>query len=141
MATDLRDGRDTSLATLVGGIVHDAQNLISQQFALLQREIQGEIRQAKNAALSLGAGAGIVALGVVFLLVAAAHALNYYANLPLWGCYGIVGGTVTLIGAALLAYGRREAHDVHLIKPPQTAEALKENIEWLKNPTTSEHRL
>jgi len=140
MATDLQTDREPSVAALVGGIVGDVQNLIGQQFTLLRREIEQELRQAKRATISLSAGTAIAAFGGVLLLVMLVHALHAGTALPLWGCYGIVGGGVTAIGAGLLIYGRREAADVHLVKPPETAEAMKENLQWLSNPTTSDKR-
>jgi len=41
------------------------------------------------------------------------------------------------VGALLLYFGTREAASVHLITPPQTTEALKENVEWLKKQAAS----
>jgi hypothetical protein len=125
------------IAALVGGIVQDGQKLIEQQFALLRREIAGELRRMRNAAISLAIGAGACAVGGILLLVMVVHLLHTYTDLPLWGCYGVVGGALAGTGALLVLLGSRKAADVHLVPPPQTAQALKENVEWLKHPTDS----
>jgi len=65
------------------------------------------------------------------------HVLNKATRLPLWSCYGLVGGALGAAGAGLLAAGRREAEGVRLV-PAQTMEALKENVEWIKEQTTQE---
>lgn len=138
MANEVKSEAEPGLAALVGGIVSDAQKLIEQQFTLLRREIEGEIRQAKTAAISLAVGAGLSVAGGMFVLLTVAHLVHTSTGLPLWGCYALVGGLLVGAGAALLYYGSREAADVHLITPPQTTEALKENLAWLKRQTTSE---
>jgi hypothetical protein len=53
-------------------------------------------------------------------------------RLPLWICYGIVGGGVSAAGLALLLKGREQMGQVQLLPPPETTNALKENATWLK---------
>ncbi len=67
MANQLQTTEEPSLASLVSGILADAQNLIKQQFSLVRTEIIGELRQARNAAISFGVGAGIAAAGAIFV--------------------------------------------------------------------------
>jgi hypothetical protein len=137
MADDLKGKPEPGIASLVSGIMGDGQRLMEQQFTLLRREIEGEIRRVRNAAISLAVGAGVTAVGGLLLIVMVVHLLNAYTDLPLWGCYGIVGGGLAGIGALLLYFGGSEAADVNLISPPQTTAALKENVEWLKHQATS----
>jgi uncharacterized membrane protein required for colicin V production len=129
---------EPGIATLVSGIVSDGQRLIEQQLTLLRREIESALRQARNAVISMAIGAGITAVGGLLLLAMVVHLLHAYTNLPLWACYGLVGGVLVAAGALLLVLGGKEAADVHILAPPQTTEALKENVEWLKHQTTSE---
>jgi hypothetical protein len=137
MADEVKRAAEPGLVSLVGGIVGNAQTLIEQQATLLRREIEGEIRHAQSAALSLAVGTGITTVGSVLLLLMVVHAVQAATAMPLWGCYGLVGGVVVVVGALLLFFGGREAAAVQLIPPPQTTEALKENVEWLKQQTTS----
>jgi hypothetical protein len=137
MAEVLHSPPEPGIASLVSGIVSDGQRLVEQQLELLRREIGYEIRRVRNAAISMAIGAGITALGGLLLIGMVVHLLNAYTDLPLWACYGIVGGALGAIGALLLYFGGMEVADSHLIAPPQTTAALKENVEWLKHTTNS----
>jgi uncharacterized membrane protein required for colicin V production len=128
---------EPGIATLVSGIVGDGQRLIEQQLALFRREIESALRQARNAAISMALGAGVAALGGLLLVAMFVHLLHAYTDLPLWGCYGLVGGVLAATGALLLIIGGKGAADVHLLAPKQSTEAFKENVEWLKHQTTS----
>jgi hypothetical protein len=123
MKGDKKDPADLPLPELVSGIVADAEELIGQQIDLLRSEVLQEIRQAK-------AGSGILS---TMMLV---HLLHKSTRIPLWGCYGLVGGLLGVIGTGLLYSGEKEVADVQLMPPPQTAQALKENIEWVKEQAT-----
>jgi hypothetical protein len=137
MANDARTTEPT-LTALVSGIINDAQELIRQQFHLLRSEIRQELRQARNAAISMGLGVATAAVGALLLILMVVHVIAAYTPIPPWGSYGIVGGALVAIGGGFLYFGQREAADVELAPPPQTAEALKENLAWLKRQTTPE---
>jgi uncharacterized membrane protein YqjE len=122
---------EPDLMALVKEVVNDSETLAGQQLRLLRVELQEELAHAREAALLLGAGAGLVATGGVFSTVALVHALHKATRLPLWCCYGLVGGLLGAAGAGLLASGRERAAGVRL-PPPQTMSALRENLEWLK---------
>jgi hypothetical protein len=138
MAIGVLHEEEPGIASLVGGIADDVQHLLTQQVTLLRREIGVEIRRAKSAAITLAIGAGLATVGGLLLLMMVVYFLNTYTAIPHWGCYGLVCGVPLGTGALLLYLGGREAADVHLLAPPQTIEALKENVTWLKHPTTSE---
>jgi hypothetical protein len=122
------------MAALLGGIVGDVQTLIRQEIALAKVEIQREWDKAKVAAESMMVGAVVLALGAVLLCLAAVCALHEAAALPWWASFLIVGGVLAAAGAVFLYVGRNKAAQVHLI-PPQTAETMKENVQWLRNQT------
>jgi hypothetical protein len=124
------------LTTLLKEIVEDSETLLDQQLSLLRAEVHEQLQRAGEAALSLGAGAGLVATGGALSALMVVHALHKATRLPLWACYGLVGGTLGAWGARLLAAGRREAASVRLLPPPRTAAALKENLTWIKEQTT-----
>jgi hypothetical protein len=129
--------QEPPVSTLLTGIVKDAQDLTRQQFALLKQEVKAELSQAKRAAISLSIGAAILAVGLFFLLFTLVYVLHEVAGLRLWATFGIVGGSLALIGGALLAFGGREASDVHLMPPQQTTEAMKENVEFIREQAAS----
>jgi len=135
MACDIRSTDGPTLSTLVSGIVRDAQDLLRQEVTLAKVEIGQELRKTKEAALSVLAGVAILALSSVFLLLMVVYLIHWATsgNLPLWGCYAIVGGVMALVGLILVYTGRNRAADVHLV-PRQTVETLRENVQWMKNP-------
>jgi len=123
---------EPELTTLVKEIVHDSEALVGQQLRLLRSELQEEMLYVREAAVTLGAGAGLVATGGVFSALALVHALHRATRLPLWGCYGLVGGMLGAAGAGLLATGRRQAEGLRL-PPPRSMAALRENLAWIKD--------
>jgi hypothetical protein len=134
MATDIHNASEPSLASLVSGIINDAQTLIKQEMALARREFTEEIKQTKQAAVSLALGVGVAALGGLLLLLMLVYLLHEEAGLKVWWSYGIVGGLALIIGLSLLLVAKARASEISLV-PPQTAETMKENVQWIKNQT------
>jgi hypothetical protein len=125
---------EPSLTSLVNGIIRDAQDLVHQEIALARREVRDEIEKAKQAVVSLSVGVATAAVGGLFLLLMVVHILQEEAHLKLWMSYLIVGGILAVVGGVLYAMGRTKAGDIRLV-PKQTAETLKENVQWLKRQT------
>jgi hypothetical protein len=124
---------DTATGQLVKGILRDAQDLLDQQVRMFRSELKQEVRQLRSGMVSLLIGAVVATLALILLLGMLVHLLAERTQIPLWGCYGIVGGGLGLVGLALVLGGRKSVSDVHLAPPPASAQALKENVEWLKN--------
>jgi hypothetical protein len=122
------------MASLLGGIVNDLQTLVRQEIALAKTEMLKEWDKAKTAAGAMAVGTGILAAGGFFLLLTLVCVLHELAGLAWWLSFLIVGGVMTLLGLVLFFTGRNKAAQVHVI-PPQTAETLKENVEWIQNQT------
>jgi len=136
MAQDPSPRSETSVATLIGGIVNDAKDLLINEFTIAKLEIQQELRKTKSAALALAMGAGIMGIGGLFLMLMCVHGLVVLLEIPLWGSYGLVGGLLFLVGAILLARGKQTAEQIDVI-PPKTASTLRDNAQWIKEQTTS----
>jgi hypothetical protein len=127
---------EPSLSSLVGGIINDIQVLMKQEVALARREIAEELQKAKQAAISLGIGLGIASVGGLLLVFMLIFLLNWAVPaIPLWAAFGIVGGLLLLAGIALLALAKKKAESIHVV-PERTAETMKENLQWIKNPTS-----
>jgi uncharacterized membrane protein len=136
MATQSSPGPDASLASLVGGIINDAKDLLLHEFTMAKLEMKDELNKTKTAAVSLAIGAGISAVGGLLLILMLVHLLAALTPIPLWGSYGIVGAVLLLVGVILLISGKRTAEQVDVV-PPRTVATLKENAQWLKEQTTS----
>jgi hypothetical protein len=122
-----------NVASLVGGIIEDAQRLVQQELRLARRELQTEWDKAKVAAMSILIGMAVCTLGGVFLGSMLVYLLHELAGLPLYASYGIVGVILAIIGGILFYGGRQKAGDVNVV-PPQTAETMRENVQWMQNP-------
>jgi hypothetical protein len=122
-----------SVTALVSGIVNDLQQLVRQQIQLARTEVKQEWDKAKTAAGALATGLGLLAAGGVLLCFMIVHLIHFF-GVPLWGCFGIVGGVLVLAGGVLAAVGYSQASNVNVV-PPQTAQTLKENVQWIKNQT------
>ncbi len=118
-------------ASTVQDIASDAQKLIEQQFQLLRSELADEFHKLRGAGLAMGSGAGLVAVGGILGTAMLVHLLHDKTRLPLWGCYGLVGGLFGIAGAGLLSTGIAEASGVRLL-PPQTEQTLREDARSIK---------
>ena len=114
----------------------DAKDLLVQELTLAKLEGHDEVRQIKTAALSLGIGVGVAAVGGILLSVMLVHVLAAYTDIPLWGCYGIVGSVFGVLGWVLLASGKHKIEEIDVM--PQTVETMKENTQWLREQMTSD---
>jgi hypothetical protein len=122
-----------SLTSLVSGIVGDVQQLVRQEINLARTEVKQEWEKAKTAAGALAAGAVLLAMGGVLLCFLIVHLIASF-GVPLWASFGIVGGVLVLCGAVLVGLGYSRASHVSVI-PPQTAQTLKENVQWIRSQT------
>jgi putative superfamily III holin-X len=128
-----------SFVSLLGGIANDAKELLLQEVALTKLEVQYELVKVKTAAIALGIGIGTIAMGGLLLSFMLVHLLAALTVVPLWGCYGIVGSPLVILGGVLLATGKTKADEVDVV-PPQTVERIKESAQWLTKQTPSNKR-
>lgn len=137
MGHTAEDRSDPGVTGLVEGIVTDAERLLGQQFALFRAEVCEELDRAKAAAASGGAGIGLLAVTGILVTQALVQGLHEASGLPLSACYALVGGAVGAAGVGLLRHAQREASGIQLRVPPRTAQAIRENVAWLKEQTTA----
>ncbi|MFC7532895.1 phage holin family protein [Actinoplanes sp. GCM10030250] len=134
MSTPYRDEQvaETSIGEIIGNISNDLSELFRQEVALAKAEIQQEATKAGKAAGMLG-GAGFAGyLSVVLLSFAIVFGLSNVMDSG-WAAL-IVGLVWAAIGAVLFVNGRKKLKTVDPV-PRRTAETLKEDAQWLKNPT------
>ena len=127
--------REPILAQLLTGLMQDAQTLLRQEMALATHELRVALRNTIRAVMFLGIGIGIAAIGGWLLILMLVHLLQALTALPLWACYGIVGGLLAAGGMVLLVLGKRKLARLHLV-PQQTVETMQENVQWIKSQVT-----
>jgi hypothetical protein len=114
----------------------DAKNLLRQELVLAKHEISEEVSKTKAAVIAFGVGSGIAAIGGLLLIFMLVHVLNTLAELPLWACYGIVGGLLLIIGVAMIFRGKSTMSHIGVV-PHETVETMKENVRWIKRKAIS----
>jgi uncharacterized membrane protein len=134
MADRITTESPQSMASLLGGIVSDIQALVRQEITLAKTEMLREWDKAKTAAGAMAVGAAVLALGGFFLCVTIVCVLAEVARLPWWASFLIVGGALAVLGLVLFYTGKNKAAQVNVI-PPQTAETMRENVQWIRNQT------
>jgi uncharacterized membrane protein YqjE len=134
MATNLQTGQEPSVASLATGIIHDFQELVKQQLELFKHELKADVRKTREVVASLAVGLVLLSLGGIVVCFGLAELLFWLAPvLQRWGSYLIVGGLVSVVGVGLSYYGYQEFRASNLL-PEESAEALKENLEWTTKP-------
>jgi len=114
-----------SVASMVGGILEDAQKLVRQEIALARCEVAETADKAKTGVALFSSALVVCTVGGVLLGFMLVKVLQQFL-LPdhEWACFGIVGGVVALVGAALVLCGREKIKEVHL-SLPQTTQTLR----------------
>ena len=126
--------RDRSTAELIKDLTRDTRTLVRQEVELAKVEM---VEKSKKAGIGIGLLAGaavgaLLALGALtaFLILALDGAM------PNWAA-AILVALLWIVVAAGLAYSGREAlRELGGPVPDKTVETIKEDIEWLKHPTS-----
>jgi uncharacterized membrane protein YqjE len=126
--------RRRSTGELVRELSEQASTLVRKEIELAKVEMTEKGRQAGiGVVLLVGAGvAGLAMLGALtaFLIVALDEAV------PGWAAALIVTAMWAVVGVALALVGRQKLREAGPAVPEKTVETLKEDIEWLRHPTS-----
>jgi len=124
--------QETSVGELIGNISNDLSTLFRQEVELAKAELKQEATKAGKAAGMLGAAAFAGYLVVVLLSFALVAALS---NVMDWGWAALIVAVIwAVVGAVLFVNGRKKLKTVDPT-PRRTVETIKEDAQWLKNPT------
>jgi hypothetical protein len=132
--TILAHDKKMNLAEQVEPIAQDAERIVGLHVDLLKSELRQASREITPALVGLGAGAGLALTAGILGSLALVHGLNRSTRLPLWGCFGLVGGLLGATGLGLMGSGARQLSRVSLV-PYETIATLKEDVEWVKGKT------
>ena len=120
------------IGELIGEITDDLSRLFRQEVALAKAEMKQEATKAGKAGGMLGGAALAGYLVIVLLSFALVFGLGEV--MPLGWAAVIVAVVWAVVGAVLYSAGRKQLKSVDPV-PRQTAETLKEDAQWLRNPT------
>jgi hypothetical protein len=121
---------DASLGELFSKLTSDMSGLVRDEVQLAKVELKDEIGKVGKAGGMLGGAALAAYMAVVLLSFAAAWGL---AELMAVGwAFLIVGAVWAVAGTLLYLRGREQLQRVDL-KPEQTIDTLKEDVQWVKN--------
>jgi Na+/melibiose symporter-like transporter len=128
MATRVDD--DRSVGQLLGDVTRELQALVRKELELARAETKEELQRAGAAGKRFGVAALAGYLAVVMLSFAAAWALT--AIMPTGWAFLAVGVVLGVVAGAMALQGRRRLREFHPV-PQETAETLKEDVQWLKS--------
>jgi hypothetical protein len=145
MAPEVQNEREPSVAALVGGIVHDVQDLVRQEMRLLRQEIEADLRKTKEAVSILAVGGALCLVSVFSISLTVAHLIHWMgapasldpAALPLWACYAIAGILFLIGGGMAVMAGTKKITAIGAAPLKESVKAMKENIEWKTKPSAS----
>lgn len=127
-----RDGRST--AELVKDLSRQAGLLVRQEIQLAKTEVaeKGKRAGVGTAAFAGAAVAGLLALGTLtaFLILALDGVM------PAWTAALVVTSAWAAVGVGLALYGREKLREAGTPVPEKTIETLKEDVEWIRHPTS-----
>ncbi|HEX2774803.1 MAG TPA: phage holin family protein [Micromonosporaceae bacterium] len=120
------------IGELIGEITNDLSRLFRQEVERAKAEMRQEAKKAGKASGMLGGAAFGAYLALVLLSFAVVFALG--AVMPLGWAALIVAIVWAVISAVLYSAGRKQLRTINPV-PQQTTETMKENAQWLRNPT------
>lgn len=129
------DLRERGMGELVKELSGQVSVLMRQEIELARTEATEKAKKAGVGAGMLG-GAGVAALLMLgsltaFLILVLALAM------PNWAAALIVTVTWAVVAGVLAFLGREKVREVGTPVPEKTVETMKEDVEWLKDPTRS----
>jgi len=132
------DLRERPLGELLRMLSQETTTLVKQELDLAKAEVQQKGKQAGVGAGFLG-GAGVAALLALGALTACL--ILALANvMPDWLAALIVAALWGVVAAVLALRGRDKVKEAVPPVPEQTAETLKEDVEWAKTRMKSDNR-
>jgi Flp pilus assembly protein TadB len=123
-------GYDQSIADLIKGTLHDAQDLVRGEIALAKAEMRQEVRKVGAGAAALAAAAVAALIAVVFLLTALAWGVTTALGWPAWSGFALVGGAVLLVALVLAMMGKKRFNGEQ--RMPLTTESMRETMQWTR---------
>ena len=123
---------ERSVSDVLQDILRNLQDMVRSEIRLAKVEIREERRRAVSSGLWIGAGAVAAVSAWIFVLWALAYALA--TRMPMWAATLVVALAMAVAAAVLIKGGMGRIKRIQFI-PERTVESVKENLEWMKQPT------
>ena len=123
---------ERSVSDVLQDILRNVQDMVRSEIRLAKVEIREEVRRAVSSSIWIGAGTVGALSAWIFLLWALAYALA--TRMPMWAAALVIAVVMAAAAAVLIMGGIRRVKRIQPI-PERTVESVKENLEWMKQPT------
>lgn len=123
---------ERAVSQVLQDILRNLQEIVRSEVRLAKVEIREEIKQAAFSGAWIAAGAVAAVSAWIFLLWTVVYALA--TAMSTWVATLLVAVVMACAGALLIMSGIRKARRIQPI-PERTVESVKENLEWMKQPT------
>lgn len=131
---------EPGIGSLVTGIVGDMQHLLAQHLDLFRQELRDDFRRTKEAVFSLGLGGVLAGLAAALLTPTLVGLLSWAVPaIPWWGWCGILTGVLAVAAGILIYLGKKQLDSFNPL-PDQSAQAVKEDVQWISDQVTSDRR-
>ena len=123
---------ERSVSDVFQDILRNLQEMVRSEIRLAKVEIRVEVKRAVSSGVWIAAGGVAATSAWIFLLWTLAYALA--TRMSMWAATLLVAVVMAAAAAALIMSGIRRAKRIRPI-PERTVESVKENLEWMKQPT------
>jgi uncharacterized membrane protein YqjE len=123
---------ERSVSDVLQDILRNLQDMVRAEIRLAKVEVREEGRRAVSSGIWIGAGAVAAASAWIFVLWTLAYALA--TRMPTWAATLVVALAMAAAAAVLIKGGMDRIKRIQPI-PERTVESVKENLEWMKQPT------
>ena len=113
-------------------ILRNLQDMVRFEIRLAKTEIREEVSKTVTSSVWLAAGTVGAVSAWIFLLWTLAYALA--TRMPMWAATLVIAVVMAAAAAVLIMGGIRRVRRIQPI-PERTVESVKENLEWMKQPT------
>jgi hypothetical protein len=121
--------QNASLGDLFSRLTADLSKLMRDEVELAKVELNGAVREARTAGVSMGAAGFLGVMAFVMLSFAAAWGLSEVV--PEGVAFLIVGAAYGVVALVAFALGRQRLKALKPV-PEQTVETLKEDVAWAR---------
>lgn len=118
-----------SVTHLLRELSGETSALLVGEVALAKTEIQENVTRAQRGVMSMAAGAAVLTAGILALVASAILGLTLF--IPAWLSALIVGAAITIIGALMVAAGKKKA-SVETLRPDKTFDTLRDTRDFAR---------